>query len=46
MNDYEYLFKFIMIGDSSTFFLMQTLARAAYFYDSCRVALKISMSLP
>lgn len=46
MNDYEFLFKFIMIGDSSTSYPMQTLEKAVFSSDSWRAALRISTNRP
>lgn len=44
MLDYEYLFKFIMIGDSSSVSLIQMLARAVFFYVLLKIVSEGSTS--
>lgn len=43
-HNYDFMFKFIIIGDSSTPLLNQVWEKAAYFSDSPRVGSKLIMS--
>ena len=44
-KDFDYLFKFILVGESSIIYLIQVLERVACFSDFFNLVLKTSMNL-